>query len=84
MMQFDMYHSYTVDEHTLKAIGILHDIESGVLRETVPVATEVMPEIGSRRALYVATLLHDIAKGEEVIIQSLELRWLWLFARDWV
>ena len=37
MMQFDMYHSYTVDEHTLKAIGILHDIESGVLRETVPV-----------------------------------------------
>ena len=63
MMQFDMYHSYTVDEHTLKAIGILHDIESGVLRETVPVATEVMPEIGSRRALYVATLLHDIAKG---------------------
>ena len=63
MMQFDMYHSYTVDEHTLKAIGILHDIESGVLSETVPVATEVMPEIGSRRALYVATLLHDIAKG---------------------
>ena len=63
MMQFDMYHSYTVDEHTLKAIGILHDIESGVLRETVPVATEVMPEIESRRALYVATLLHDIAKG---------------------
>ncbi len=63
MMQFDMYHSYTVDEHTLKAIGILHDIESGKLRETVPVATEVMPEIASRRALYVATLLHDIAKG---------------------
>ena len=63
MMQFDMYHSYTVDEHTLKAIGILHDIENGVLRETVPVATQVMPEIGSRRALYVAMLLHDIAKG---------------------
>jgi len=63
MMQFDMYHSYTVDEHTLKAIGILQGIEAGELRETAPVATEVMPEVGSRRALFVATLLHDIAKG---------------------
>ena len=63
MMQFDMYHSYTVDEHTLKAIGILHGIETGALRQAAPVATEVMPEIGSRRALYVAMLLHDIAKG---------------------
>jgi len=63
MMQFDMYHSYTVDEHTLKAIGILHGIETGALRQAAPVATEIMPEIGSRRALYVAMLLHDIAKG---------------------
>jgi len=63
MMQFDMYHSYTVDEHTLKAIGILHGIETGELQAAAPVATEVMPEIGSRRALYVAMLLHDLAKG---------------------
>ena len=63
MMQFDMYHSYTVDEHTIQAVGILHDIETGGLAETAPVATEVMPEIESRRALYVAMLLHDIAKG---------------------
>ena len=63
MMQFDMYHSYTVDEHTLKAVGILHGIEAGQLRDEAPVATTVMPEIESRRALYVAILLHDIAKG---------------------
>ncbi|GIR33693.1 MAG: hypothetical protein CM15mP46_6880 [Alphaproteobacteria bacterium] len=63
MMQFDMYHSYTVDEHTLKAIGILQAIEAGDLETTAPVATEAMPEIQSRRALFVATLLHDIAKG---------------------
>ena len=63
MMQFDMYHSYTVDEHTIQVIGILHDIESGKLAETAPVATEVMPEIESRRALFVAALLHDMAKG---------------------
>ena len=65
MMQFDMYHSYTVDEHTIQVIGILHQIESGDLAETAPVATSVMPEIESRRALYVAALLHDIAKGRD-------------------
>jgi len=63
MMQFDMYHSYTVDEHTIKTIGVLHQIESGELSETAPVATHAMPEIESRRALFVAMLLHDIAKG---------------------
>ena len=63
MMQFDMYHSYTVDEHTIKALGILHRIETGGLTGDAPVASEAMPEIGSRRALFVAVLLHDIAKG---------------------
>ena len=69
MMQFDMYHSYTVDEHTLKAVGILNGIEAGQLRDEAPVATTVMPEIESRRALYVAILLHDIAKGAAVTIR---------------
>ena len=62
-MQYDMYHHYTVDEHTLFAIGILHQIESGLLKEELPVATQLMPTIVSRRALYLAVLLHDIAKG---------------------
>ena len=65
MMQFDMYHSYTVDEHTIQVVGILHQIESGGLAKTAPVATSVMPEIESRRALFVAALLHDIAKGRD-------------------
>src|SRR4051794_6068594 len=62
-MQYDMYHVYTVDEHTLFAIGILHKIESGLLKEELPLATQLMPTIISRRALYLAVLLHDIAKG---------------------
>jgi [protein-PII] uridylyltransferase len=62
-MQYDMYHVYTVDEHTLFAIGILHKIESGQLRGELPLATQIAPTIISRRALYVAVLLHDIAKG---------------------
>jgi [protein-PII] uridylyltransferase len=62
-MQYDMYHVYTVDEHTLFAIGILDKIESGKLRDELPLATQIAPTILSRRALYVAVLLHDIAKG---------------------
>jgi [protein-PII] uridylyltransferase len=62
-MQYDMYHVYTVDEHTLFAIGILHQIEQGALKSELPLATAIAPTIQSRRALYLATLLHDIAKG---------------------
>jgi [protein-PII] uridylyltransferase len=63
MMQFNMYHHYTVDEHLLRAIGILAAIESGRLKEDHPVASEIMPSISNRTVLYVALLLHDIAKG---------------------
>ncbi len=62
-MQYDMYHHYTVDEHTLFAIGILYQIETGHLKDELPVASAIMPTVVSRRALYLATLLHDIAKG---------------------
>lgn len=62
-MQFDMYHHYTVDEHTIRAIGLLARIEKGELDKDHPLATEVIGKIASRRVLYVATLLHDIAKG---------------------
>ena len=62
-MQHDMYHVYTVDEHTVRALGILHRIEAGELSEDIPVASEVIQKLDSRRALYVALMLHDIAKG---------------------
>ena len=62
-MQYDMYHVYTVDEHTIRAIGILHGIETGRLKQDHPVACEVIGEVQSRGALYLAVLLHDIAKG---------------------
>jgi len=62
-MQFDMYHLYTVDEHTLQCLSVLNAIESGDLKEVAPVATEVVHKLLSRRALYVAVFLHDIAKG---------------------
>lgn len=62
-MQHNLYHIYTVDEHTIRAIGILSQIESGQLADELPLSTEVMPKLLSRRELYVATFLHDIAKG---------------------
>ncbi len=62
-MQFDMYHHYTVDEHTIRAIGLLSRIERNELRDDHPLATGIFEQIVSRRALYVAVLLHDIAKG---------------------
>lgn len=62
-MQFDMYHHYTVDEHTIRAIGLLARIEQGALPEDHPLATDLMRNLVSRRVLYVAVLLHDIAKG---------------------
>ncbi len=62
-MQYDMYHVYTVDEHTIQALGVLHAIERGELGEDVPVSTEIIHEVDSRDALYLAVFLHDIAKG---------------------
>ncbi len=62
-MQFDMYHHYTVDEHSIRAIGLLSRIEKGLLGEDHPLATAILRQILSRRVLYVAVLLHDIAKG---------------------
>jgi [protein-PII] uridylyltransferase len=62
-MQFDMYHHYTVDEHSIRAIGLLAAIDRGELKADHPVSTAIIKQIASRRVLYVAVLLHDIAKG---------------------
>jgi [protein-PII] uridylyltransferase len=64
MMQFNMYHHYTVDEHLLRCIGVLSDIEAG-RSEDAKFASELMATIQPRHRdlLYVALFLHDIAKG---------------------
>ena len=62
-MQYDMYHHYTVDEHTIRALGLVARIEAGTLTEDHPMSSGVIQKLVSRRVLYVAVLLHDIAKG---------------------
>src|SRR6201990_2057441 len=51
-MQFDMYHHFTVDEHTIHAIGLLSRIEKGELQEDHPLSHTIMKQIASRRVLY--------------------------------
>ncbi|MDX3926613.1 MAG: [protein-PII] uridylyltransferase [Shinella sp.] len=63
MMQFNMYHHYTVDEHLIRAVGVLADIDQGRERDAHPLTYQIMPSIEDRISLYVAVLLHDIAKG---------------------
>jgi [protein-PII] uridylyltransferase len=64
MMQFNMYHHYTVDEHLLRCIGVLAEIDRGGGSET-PLANELIHKIlpGHRKVIYVTMFLHDIAKG---------------------
>ncbi|HVP84322.1 MAG TPA: [protein-PII] uridylyltransferase [Rhizomicrobium sp.] len=63
LMQFNMYHHYTVDEHLIRAVGNVAAIEHGDLKDEHPLSTDIIKRIKSREVLYCAILLHDIAKG---------------------
>ena len=63
-MQFNMYHHFTVDEHTLQAIAAMSEIEHGRHAKQHPLSSEIFPKIINRRALYLAMLLHDTGKGD--------------------
>ena len=62
-MQFDTYHIFTVDEHTIEAVRVLNMMERGELAEIAPVASNLVEQVQSRRSLYLAMLMHDICKG---------------------
>lgn len=62
--QFNMYHRFTVDEHTLNAIGLIRQIEQGKLEKDHPLISSQIDKIQHRRALYLAMLLHDTGKGK--------------------
>ncbi|WP_226898348.1 [protein-PII] uridylyltransferase [Mangrovicoccus algicola] len=66
MMQFNMYHQYTVDEHTIQCISTMAEIERGELKDALPAATRIMTEGQvNRRVLYLAMFFHDIGKGRK-------------------
>ena len=63
MMQFNMYHSYTVDEHTIQCLKTLAQIEKSELVEELPIASSILKDGVNRKVIYIALLLHDIGKG---------------------
>jgi len=63
MMQFNVYHHYTVDEHIIQCISTLAQIERGELVEELPIASRILKEGVNRHVLYLALFLHDIGKG---------------------
>jgi len=62
-MQFDTYHIFTVDAHTIEAVRVLHCLEHGTMADEIPIAYDLARDIQSRRALYMSVIMHDIAKG---------------------
>ncbi len=66
MMQFNMYHHYTVDEHTIQTISQLAKIEREELTEDLPLASAILKsETINRKVLYTALICHDIGKGRD-------------------
>ncbi|SIP87222.1 UTP--GlnB (protein PII) uridylyltransferase, GlnD [Paracoccus thiocyanatus] len=63
MMQFNVYHHYTVDEHLIQCVAALAAIERGEDAEDLPVVSKIMKGKVNRRVIYLAVLLHDIGKG---------------------
>ena len=63
MMQYDLFHIYTVDAHTLLVIKNMRRLRYEDMRDTFPVASEVSFRLPKPELLYVAGLYHDIAKG---------------------
>ena len=62
-MQYDLFHAYTVDEHTLFVVGNLRRFALERYRDEFPFAGEVMAAIPKPELAYIAGLFHDIAKG---------------------
>ncbi|MEO1205178.1 MAG: [protein-PII] uridylyltransferase [Pseudomonadota bacterium] len=67
MMQFNMYHHFTVDEHLIRTVQMLRGIETGDAIEELPLSSEIIKlvEKDSRLVLFVAAFLHDIGKGRK-------------------
>lgn len=63
LMQFDLFHVYTVDEHTLAVVRNLRRFDLPETVEELPLCAEVARSIPKPELLYLAGLFHDIAKG---------------------
>ena len=65
MMQYNLYHHYTVDEHLIRTVGIVSEIERGESADKHPLSHDIFKAVINRRVLYVAAFLHDVGKGRQ-------------------
>ena len=62
-MQYDLFHAYTVDEHTLFVVSNLRRFALSRFNDEFPHCSEVMQAIEQPEIAYLSGLFHDIAKG---------------------
>ena len=62
-MQYDLFHIYTVDAHTLEVLRNMRWMTLGKSREKFPLASKIIKKIPKLEILYIAGLYHDIGKG---------------------
>ena len=62
-MQYDLFHVYTVDQHTLFVVRNLRRFAYGKYKDRFPNARSVYKRIARPELLYLAAIFHDIAKG---------------------
>lgn len=79
-MQYDLFHVYTVDQHTLFVIRNLTRFLEQDAAKQFPLAVKLMSTIEKRHVLYLAALFHDIAKGRHGDHSSLGAEEARLFA----
>jgi len=65
LMQFNMYHHFTVDEHLIRSVGEMAKVVEGELENELPLTYELLPQLSDVNLLYIALFLHDIAKGRD-------------------
>ncbi len=82
LMQFDLFHAYTVDAHTLLVIRNLRRFSRPEFAHEQPLATEIFAQVERPWVLYLTGLFHDIAKGrggDHAVLGAVDAR---VFARQ--
>jgi [protein-PII] uridylyltransferase len=62
-MQHDLFHSYTVDQHSFRAVKFMRHLRFGAEKQLFPLASKLIHNIPKKEILYIAALLHDIGKA---------------------